>query len=1147
MKFKLIKIVSVFLFGIMALAIGGCGSSSDDDSPAAPAIKEIRISHDGVGVPAVPAGTSVQYAAAAVYDNDEVKDITAVAAWSSSDDAVVTMGRGAAAGKAIAVSPGTATITVSYKDFNATTVLNVTSATLQSINVAPASASTVVGLSVKYEATGLYSDNSSFDLTDQVDWNSSNSAVANMNGNTAEAKSPGDATITASLNGMTSNAAKLAVAKAALTKVIITNGDVSVPAGTLGSFKATGEFNNGWVLDITEYVTWSSGNESIVTIDKLGNAQALKAGTAEVTAKYDTQSDTVTVTVTDATLQSIAVTPANASTVVDLSVEYKATGYYSDNTTADLTKQVAWKSSNDAVAKMNGSTAYAVGAGDTTVAASLNSVTSNAAKLAVAKATLTKVTITNGDVSVPAGTLGSFKATGEFDNNNSMDITQYVTWLSSDPAVVAIDRLGNAQALTAGDATITAKYDTQSDTVTVTVTDATLQSIAVTPANASTVVDLSVEYKATGYYSDNTTADLTKQVAWKSSNDAVAKMNGSTAYAVGAGDTTVAASLNSVTSNAAKLAVAKATLTKVTITNGDVSVPAGTLGSFKATGEFDNNNSMDITQYVTWLSSDPAVVAIDRLGNAQALTAGDATITAKYGAQSDTVNVHVSSAVLQEIVVNAGDPVLITGTSTTMTAIGKYSDGTDHDITKDADWTSDNTDAVKMDGNIARGVGVGEATVKATHDGVRGSLKVKVEQAQVTSLRIVKDDSSALGDSNEFIVGETVKTKALADFDNGVKNRDVTDKVTWVAGSEGTVSVEKGLITALKPGSATVSAHYKGEFGEASDTITGEVVAKTVKEVLIFSDPEDASVPAGHSIRLEAWALYNDGSNRNISDTVKWTSSDPKVVITQDKNEKYVTAVANENISATVEALHKSGKKASKTVTFEAKVADHIEIQEGYCSDGNCAVVTGKTIEIPIVDDVNYDPVSKGAYYPTAWLVYSDGSKAYINTQSGIRWWSADQVRAYVNTVKGSFVFGRGTGNGIEISVSYRGEHRTSFFVDVKEDQTTKTLREIGIVNTKDLGWGCSQDDAHYGHKLALEKGDSGKYLQACGKFQYSTGVFKWEDINNNVAWFSSDSDVARVWTSTGVLHAFSAGNTVISAQLAEIKGAIDVTVTESE
>jgi hypothetical protein len=268
-------------------------------------------------------------------------------------------------------------------------------------------------------------------------------------------------------------------------------------------------------------------------------------------------------------------------------------------------------------------------------------------------------------------------------------------------------------------------------------------------------------------------------------------------------------------------------------------------------------------------------------------------------------------------------------------------------------------------------------------------------------------------------------------------------------------------------------------------------------------------------------------------------------MITHAKDEKYAVATANESISATIEVLHDSGTKASKAVTFEAKVPDRIEIQEGYCSDGNCAVITGKTIEIPIVDNVNYDPVSEGAYYPTAWLVYSDGSKAYINTQEGIRWWSADQVRAYVNTIKGSFVFGRGAGNGIEISVSYRGEHRVSFFVNVKEDQTTKTLKEIGIVNTKDLGWGCSQDDAHYGHKLEVEQGDSGKYLQACGKFQYSTGVFKWEDINNNVAWFSSDLDVARVRTNTGELHAFSTGNAVISAQLAEIKGAIDVTVTE--
>jgi|GEM_PF-5330854 len=586
-------------------------------------------------------------------------------------------------------------------------------------------------------------------------------------------------------------------------------------------------------------------------------------------------------------------------------------------------------------------------------------------------------------------------------------------------------------------------------------------------------------------------------------------------------------------------------LTEVRVLQEGTSVPAVPVGvsvSYTAEAVYDNGEVKDITAVAVWSSSDENIVTMGTgaaAGKAVTVAPGTVTITVSYEEVNATTVLNVASARLERIVVNAGTTSLIVGVTTQMSARGIYSDQMTYDLTQDVVWSSSDDGIVALDGSTARGMAAGQAVVTATFGSVTGALDMTVQVAQLTALHIVGDDHPG----DEFVVGETVRVRALADFNNGVRNRDVTDKVTWTTGPEGTVSVENGLITALKPGAASVSARYKGEFGEANDTITGTVVEKTMTQLLIFSDPENAAVPAGLDIRLEAWAKYNDGTTLNVSDTVKWTSDDPKVTVEQVKGEKHVYATANETVSATVEALH-ADVRARKTVAFTEKVADHIEIQESYCENGDCPVITGKTVEIPIVDDVNYDPVSEGAYYPTAWLVYSDGSKAYINTERGINWWSTDQVRAYVNTIRGSFVFGRGVGSGIEISVSYRGEYKTSFFVDVKEDTTEKTLTAIGLKNTKDLGWGCTQNDADYGTRLTAEVGDGGKYVMACGKFEYKGGAVRWEDINNNVAWFSSDAEVARVRTATGEFKALGEGNAVISAQLAEIKGSIDVAVT---
>ena len=60
-----------------------------------------------------------------------------------------------------------------------------------------------------------------------------------------------------------------------------------------------------------------------------------------------------TLTVTDATLVSIEVTPADASIADGTTQQFTATGVYTDASTQDLTTEVTWASSDDAVATVS--------------------------------------------------------------------------------------------------------------------------------------------------------------------------------------------------------------------------------------------------------------------------------------------------------------------------------------------------------------------------------------------------------------------------------------------------------------------------------------------------------------------------------------------------------------------------------------------------------------------------------------------------------------------------------------------------------------------------------------------------------------------------------------------------------------------------
>jgi hypothetical protein len=88
----------------------------------------------------------------------------------------------------------------------------VTTATLLSIAVTPASASIAAGSSQQYKAVGSYSDGSTQNITSTVEWDSSDSSIAAISSSgLAIGLAEGDINITASLSGVTSLAVDLTV------------------------------------------------------------------------------------------------------------------------------------------------------------------------------------------------------------------------------------------------------------------------------------------------------------------------------------------------------------------------------------------------------------------------------------------------------------------------------------------------------------------------------------------------------------------------------------------------------------------------------------------------------------------------------------------------------------------------------------------------------------------------------------------------------------------------------------------------------------------------------------------------------------------------------------------------------------------------
>jgi hypothetical protein len=156
-----------------------------------------------------------------------------------------------------------------------------------------------------------------------------------------------------------------------------------------------------------------------------------------------TISNNATLMVTTATLQSITLTPGNATMALGLTLQFKATGTFSDSSQQDLTTLAAWSSSATGAAKVSNASnsqglATGLGVGSTTIAATFLGITGTTT-LTVVTASLDSMVVTPANTSIAAGSTLQFTATGIFNGGSfQMDLTKDVKWASTTKNVASV-------------------------------------------------------------------------------------------------------------------------------------------------------------------------------------------------------------------------------------------------------------------------------------------------------------------------------------------------------------------------------------------------------------------------------------------------------------------------------------------------------------------------------------------------------------------------------------------------------------------------------------------------------------------------------------------------------------------------------------
>ncbi|HEY6910802.1 MAG TPA: Ig-like domain-containing protein, partial [Myxococcales bacterium] len=815
------------------------------------------------------------------YGDGTTNIVTSQAVWSSDDEAIASV---SSSGLLAAKAPGSANVTAKVGSFSKSVKVTVVARKLIALEIEAEKApltQLAKGMQAQLRGVAKYDSGHTDDVTAQAAWTSENNfaSVSATGLVTASKLATGGAHIDAAFGGFTAHI-EFQVTGAIPVSVKIDPAGFTIPAGLEKPLTAEATFSDDGKDEVTSQVTWSTVDPTICAVSNAqgshGLLKALKAGTCTVKAVIGDASGTATINVSNAALTKLTVTPLEPRALpIGLSQQFKAEGTYSDDTTQDITKQVVWTSSNDAAAGISNKLeakglASGIGIGGAYIKAEdPETHMSNTVLLWVTDAVIVKLDITCDKASLPKGLTAQCTAMGTYSLPAMpvQDVTEIVTWSSSDPEVASIRNsspCGQVGWVKLGAAKITAKdpkTERVSNEVGIVTVDAVLQHIDVEQTwvferlrhktMEKVPPNFPVEFRAYGFYSDDPKKDV--------------EITGSAAFSVPAGsDCTIAANVArgmkpdvSCTVTASKDGIqGTATLRTLDFVLNSIEVeptPAklarGTTGDFQAWGVYNLRDPIfglmdilpyqfELTKLATWSTHDVEGTSVADVSNTAgsqgqvlAKNLGRATVRAieidsLIAGQAD---LQVTDAVLKEISITPEAAEIHMGEQQPFTVTAIMTDGTTQPVTNASSCHADAiTDLASPQGNCTfLGASVGKWTITANYRGKADTATLEVSAAQLLAIDVQLCDRSQRGesfvfdncrqtDSAQVMVGQNTVFRAFGRFTDtdtlhGGFWEDITPSVAWDSSARDVAHVSNdlediGSATGLTVGESTITA-----------------------------------------------------------------------------------------------------------------------------------------------------------------------------------------------------------------------------------------------------------------------------------------------------------------------------------------------------
>jgi hypothetical protein len=363
---------------------------------------------------------------------------------------------------------------------------------------------------------------------------------------------------------------------------------------------------------------------------------------------------------------------------------------------------------------------------------------------------------------------------------------------------------------------------------------------------------------------------------------------------VGSGTTTIIAESGGLTANATLgVTIAASGAPSISVIPNTVAETfAGETTQLTASGNLTGVGGVqNLTNQVTWLSSNVQVATVSATGLVTSVSAGTTTIIAESGGLNASSTVTVT---LPASGTGSGTPTLtvtpgsasetFAGETTQFLATGNLTGvGTSQNLTSQVTWYSSNAQVATINAaGLATAVGAGTTSIVALAPAgglsATASLSVTISASGTGTPTLVITPNS----ETETFTGEVTQFFATGNLTGVGGTQNLTGQVTWSSSNSQVATiiasgVSAGLATATGFGSTLITAQSGAVSAVALLTVSNNATTPQTPTLIIIPGAQSFVGPGGTAQLLAIGNLAGNGQVQNLTNTVTWISSSPGV------------------------------------------------------------------------------------------------------------------------------------------------------------------------------------------------------------------------------------------------------------------------------